>query len=119
MISNEQLDTQAHIVSMLQAVESAERVLEHFEARHPDDDRPRKAIESGRAWARGESTRALPPSQRMLLPATQSTRLLVSRPALPVMQRRRLMSLGTRVTPMPMPLKQISLFIKTRALNEK
>lgn len=54
MISNDKLDTQAHIASMLQAVESAERVLQHFEARHPDDDRPRKAIEAGRAWARGE-----------------------------------------------------------------
>lgn len=32
----------------------AERVLPLFQARHPDDDRPRRAVEAARAWARGE-----------------------------------------------------------------
>ena len=32
----------------------AERVLPYFEEAFPDDDRPRKAIEAARAWARGE-----------------------------------------------------------------
>jgi hypothetical protein len=32
----------------------AEHVLHFFEAARPDDDRPRRAIELGRAWARGE-----------------------------------------------------------------
>jgi hypothetical protein len=45
---------QTQISLALQAAETAESVLAHFEARHPRDDRPRKAIEAGRAWARGE-----------------------------------------------------------------
>jgi hypothetical protein len=36
------------------AAECAEHVLHHFEAAQPTDDRPRRAIELGRAWARGE-----------------------------------------------------------------
>jgi len=36
------------------ACDSAAEVLSHFEMRHRDDDRPRKAIEAGRAWLRGE-----------------------------------------------------------------
>jgi hypothetical protein len=48
------LNKQAHISLALQAAESAESVLAQFEVRHPRDDRPRKAIEAGRAWARGE-----------------------------------------------------------------
>lgn len=34
----------------------AERVLPLFEAARPGDDRPRRAIEQARAWARGEIT---------------------------------------------------------------
>jgi hypothetical protein len=34
----------------------AEHVLHHFEQLRPDDDRPRRAIERGRAWARGQVT---------------------------------------------------------------
>ena len=48
------LDKQAHIALALRAAESAEHVLARFEVRHPHDDRPRRAIEAGRAWARGE-----------------------------------------------------------------
>ena len=36
------------------AADCAEHVLDHFERARPDDDRPRRAIELGRAWARGE-----------------------------------------------------------------
>ena len=36
------------------AAHCAEHVLPHFEGARPDDDRPRRAIEMGRAWARGE-----------------------------------------------------------------
>jgi hypothetical protein len=36
------------------AADCAEHVLHFFEAARPDDDRPRRAIELGRAWARGE-----------------------------------------------------------------
>ena len=38
----------------LWAADCAEHVLSHFETLHPDDDRPRCAIEAARAWARGE-----------------------------------------------------------------
>jgi hypothetical protein len=36
------------------AADCAEHVQHHFELERPDDDRPRRAIELGRAWARGE-----------------------------------------------------------------
>jgi len=38
----------------LWAVDCAEHVLPIFETKYPADDRPRKAIEAGRAWARGD-----------------------------------------------------------------
>ncbi len=38
----------------LWAASCAEHVLSFFEKHRPKDDRPRKAIEAGRAWARGE-----------------------------------------------------------------
>lgn len=36
------------------ATDCAARVLPLFEAEHPDDQRPRRAIEAARAYARGE-----------------------------------------------------------------
>jgi hypothetical protein len=36
------------------AADCAEHVLHHFEQARPGDDRPRRAIDLGRAWARGE-----------------------------------------------------------------
>src|SRR4029078_13518582 len=36
------------------AADCAQHVLHHFEHARPRDDRPRRAIELGRAWARGE-----------------------------------------------------------------
>ncbi|MCS0639054.1 hypothetical protein NX801_26105 [Streptomyces sp. LP05-1] len=50
------LDKQDHTRLTLWAVDCAEHVLAHFEAARPDDDRPRKALAAGRAWARGEIT---------------------------------------------------------------
>jgi hypothetical protein len=38
------------------AADCAEHVLDHFERARPSDDRPRRAIELGRAWSRGEIT---------------------------------------------------------------
>jgi len=38
------------------AADCAEHVLDRFERVRPGDDRPRRAIELGRAWARGEVT---------------------------------------------------------------
>lgn len=40
----------------LWAADCAEHVLPYFEETDPKDDRPRKAIEATRAWARGEIT---------------------------------------------------------------
>jgi immunity protein 5 of polymorphic toxin system len=41
------------------AADCAEHVLHHFEHARPRDDRPRRAIDLGRAWARGEITWAV------------------------------------------------------------
>jgi len=43
-----------HKLLVLWAADCAERVLTHFEKEYPKDDRPRKAIETARAWVRGE-----------------------------------------------------------------
>jgi len=40
----------------LWAADCAQHVLHFFEHAHPGDDRPRRAIELARAWARGEIT---------------------------------------------------------------
>jgi hypothetical protein len=38
----------------LWAADCAKRVLRFFESEHPTDDRPRRALEGARVWARGE-----------------------------------------------------------------
>jgi hypothetical protein len=43
-----------HHLLAIWAADCAEHVLHHFERARPDDGRPRRAIELGRAWARGE-----------------------------------------------------------------
>lgn len=48
------LDKQDHRSLALWATDCAERVLPYFEEKVPKDDRPRKAIQAGRAWACGE-----------------------------------------------------------------
>ena len=45
-----------HQLLGLWAAACAEHVLDQFERMRPEDDRPRRAIELGRAWARGEIT---------------------------------------------------------------
>ena len=50
------LDERDHRALVLWAAGCAEHVLPYFEERYPKDVRPRKAIEAGRAWARGEIT---------------------------------------------------------------
>jgi hypothetical protein len=47
-------DQQDQRLLALWAADCAEQVLPYFEENYPEDDRPRKAIEAGRAWARGE-----------------------------------------------------------------
>jgi len=48
------LDKGDHRSLVLWAADCAEHVLPYFEEKHPKDDRPRKAVEAGRAWVRGE-----------------------------------------------------------------
>jgi hypothetical protein len=43
-----------HRLLAMWAADCAEHVLHHFEQARPNDDRPRRAIDLGRAWARGE-----------------------------------------------------------------
>ena len=45
-----------HHLLAIWAADCAEHVLPYFEQARPDDDRPRRAIEIGRVWARGEVT---------------------------------------------------------------
>jgi len=48
-------DDDHHLLAMW-AADCAQHVLHHFEQARPEDDRPRRAINLGRAWARGEIT---------------------------------------------------------------
>jgi hypothetical protein len=48
-------DSDHHLLAMW-AASCAEHVLDLFESARPEDSRPRRAIELGRAWARGEIT---------------------------------------------------------------
>ena len=50
----ELLSKQDHRTLVLWATDCAEHVLPYFEEKYPKDNRPRKAIEAGRAWVRGE-----------------------------------------------------------------
>ena len=43
-----------HKILVIWATDCAERVLAYFEGKYPEDNRPRKAIEAGRAWVCGE-----------------------------------------------------------------
>lgn len=45
-----------HRLLAVWAADCAQHVLHHFERARPGDDRPRRAIEMGRAWTRGEVT---------------------------------------------------------------
>lgn len=49
-----EIDPQDHRLLAAWAADCAEHVLPFFEESRPKDDRPRKAIEAARAWARGE-----------------------------------------------------------------
>jgi Imm-5 like putative immunity protein len=45
-----------HRLLAIWAADCAQHVLHYFEEARPDDDRPRRAIDLGRAWARDEVT---------------------------------------------------------------
>ena len=49
-----ELDERDHTSLVLWATDCAEHVLPYFEEKYPKDNRPRNAVEGGRAWARGE-----------------------------------------------------------------
>jgi len=48
-------DSDHHLLAVW-AADCAQHVLHYFEQAQPADDRPRRAIEQARAWARGEIT---------------------------------------------------------------
>lgn len=48
-------DAEHHLLAIW-AADCAQHVLHFFEQVQPDDERPRRAIEQARAWARGEIT---------------------------------------------------------------
>src|SRR5437660_9558578 len=48
------LTDEDHHLLAIWAADCAEHVLHLFEQDRPDDDRPRRAVDLGRAWARGE-----------------------------------------------------------------
>jgi hypothetical protein len=48
------LEDDDHRLLATWAADCAEHVLHHFERTRSNDDRPRRAIDLGRAWARGE-----------------------------------------------------------------
>jgi hypothetical protein len=50
------LEDRDHHLLAIWAADCAQHVLHHFEQARPGDERPRRAIELGRAWARGEVT---------------------------------------------------------------
>jgi hypothetical protein len=61
------------------AADCAERVLPYFEEAFPDDDRPRKAVEAARAWARGEIR--VSEARTAALAAHAAARFAAERPA--------------------------------------
>src|SRR5580700_7435208 len=50
------LEDDDHRLLAMWAAACAEHVLHYFEVARPNDNRPRRAVELGRAWARGEIT---------------------------------------------------------------
>ena len=50
------LDVASHRLLASWAADCAEHVLLLFTAKDPEDDRPRRAIETARAWSRGEAS---------------------------------------------------------------
>lgn len=50
------LDVRHHRLLVRWAADCADHVLPLFTARYPEDDRPRRAIETARAWSRGQAT---------------------------------------------------------------
>ena len=46
--------TMDQLTLVIWATDCAEHVLSYFEEEYPDDNRPRKAIEAGRAWVNGK-----------------------------------------------------------------
>jgi len=48
------LNEQDHKLLAIWASDCAEHVLTYFETMHPEDARPRKAIEAARVWVRGD-----------------------------------------------------------------
>lgn len=50
----ELIEKQKHRTLVLWGIDCAERILAIFEAKYPQDKRPREALEAAQVWARGE-----------------------------------------------------------------
>lgn len=48
------IEKQKHRTLVLWSIECAERILQIFEEKHPQDKRPREAVEAAKAWACGK-----------------------------------------------------------------
>ena len=60
------LEDDDHRLLAMWAADCAEHVLHLFERARPDDDRPRRAIELARAWARVRSRGPRPAPRRVM-----------------------------------------------------
>lgn len=63
-----------HVALALRAADEAEEVLALFEADHPDDNRPREAIEAIRAWAKGQRKLGMAEVRKLSLGAHAAAR---------------------------------------------
>ncbi|HUU78353.1 MAG TPA: hypothetical protein VMX55_08395 [candidate division Zixibacteria bacterium] len=54
IVITELMDKLDHRTLVIWATDCAEHVLSYFEEKYPKDNRPRKAIEAGRAWVHGK-----------------------------------------------------------------
>jgi hypothetical protein len=69
-----QRETAAHRALALEAARQAESVLALFEREHPDDGRPRAAVEAIRAWAEGRRALDLAEVRRLSLASHAAAR---------------------------------------------
>ena len=65
----------------LKAAREAKRLLPLFEAEHPEDDRPRRAIEALRAWASGKRELGMAEVRRLSLDSHAAAREAKTDPA--------------------------------------
>ncbi|MFN2542413.1 MAG: putative immunity protein [Chthoniobacterales bacterium] len=68
-------ESRAHRLLALNAAKQAERVVPMFEKERANDDRPRRAVEAIRAWARGQRELGMAEVRRLALGSHAAARL--------------------------------------------